>query len=352
MIALLFSLLSGITFAAESVAVPVANLAAATQKYINENTPIILYRMSERGGREPDTYILGIQDTDQQSNVIIGIKSGVPIFATDQSLHGNQSLEIQSQSSSTPTPTPTPLVPIVIKVTPQPTPLPTPAPREARMSNVTIAILGDSMVDTLGKDLPELRSKLEATYPKTSFTLYNYGVGASNIEYGIKRITQDYEYLGVNIPSLASRKPDIVIIESFGYNPFPQDDGALERHWLALAHAVDTVRASVPEARVMIAATVAPNATVFGDGAPAVSFGNRDKEECVATIKKYIENAIKFARSQRLPLADAYTPSLLVDGNGNLAYIDAGDHIHPSPAGRKLFADVVVQTMVRAKLIE
>jgi ABC-type proline/glycine betaine transport system ATPase subunit len=46
----------------------------------------------------------------------------------------------------------------------------------------TIAILGDSMVDTMGTDLPYLRQALEKHFPNTEFNLLNYGIGAENIE--------------------------------------------------------------------------------------------------------------------------------------------------------------------------
>jgi hypothetical protein len=42
----------------------------------------------------------------------------------------------------------------------------------------TIAILGDSMVDTLGRDLKSLSQTLSQYYPRVTFNLLNYGVGA------------------------------------------------------------------------------------------------------------------------------------------------------------------------------
>src|SRR3990167_7348060 len=45
----------------------------------------------------------------------------------------------------------------------------------------TIALLGDSMTNTLGNDLPHLRSFLSQTYPFLSFALLNYGFGATDL---------------------------------------------------------------------------------------------------------------------------------------------------------------------------
>jgi len=131
--------------------------------------------------------------------------------------------------------------------TPAPTPTPTPQPtRRAKKSAVTIALLGDSMTDTMGPDAPALKSILSRSYPGTQFTVKNYGVGGTNIEYGIERITNGYSYLGASIPALSSIRPDVVVVESFGYNPFPFDN-AMDKHWLALSKAVDTLRGAIPQ---------------------------------------------------------------------------------------------------------
>jgi hypothetical protein len=91
-----------------------------------------------------------------------------------------------------------------------------------KRSAYTIAFLGDSMIDTLGPGIPHLGMLLKKQFPKTTFTLLNFGVGGENIDSGINRITHDYTYLGVSHPSLVSQKPDIVVVESFGYNPMIQ----------------------------------------------------------------------------------------------------------------------------------
>lgn len=228
-----------------------------------------------------------------------------------------------------------------------------PAPLQTTITkrNVTIAVLGDSMVDTLGPGVPHLASRLKARFPSVTFTIHNYGVGATNIDYGIERITNGYTYLGSDIPSLVSRRPDIVVVESFGYNPYSFDTGALDKHWLAMARAVDILREHLPGVKIIIAATIAPSAKTFGDGAPGLSFDPVGKQEKVTVIKKYLENAIHFAQSQHLPLADAYHPSLGADGNGKETYINQGDHIHYSDAGRALFAQKVTEAIVYNNLI-
>jgi len=246
-----------------------------------------------------------------------------------------------------------------------PTPTPTPQPskpsvfgaadtRIARKSSFVISLLGDSMIDTLGPDGGNLASFIKQAYPSVNVSVINHGVGAENINSGLQRLSNGYAYLGQNRNSVISEKPDIIILESFGYNPYPLPDmtDALNRHWLKMAHIVDIIKRELPDTRIVIAATIAPNWDIFGDGAAGLNFSTEGKRTKVQEIKHYIENAIKFAESQRLPLADAYTPSMDTTGNGNLVYINAGDHIHYSEAGRTLFAQTVARTIITNRLLE
>lgn len=225
-------------------------------------------------------------------------------------------------------------------------------PRITKKPHYTIAFLGDSMTDTLGADFRLVHDELRRVYPATSFTLLNYGVGGENIISGLERVTSDTTYLGAVRPSLISQNPDVVVVESFAYNPFSFDIGALEQHWLSLAYIADAVKSNLSNAKIVIATTIAPNSTVFGDGAPGLNFSVQDKLERTQIIKRYLENAIRFAQSEHLPLANAYGPSLDHNGNGKLIYINPGDHIHYSDTGRQLFARTVVESIVNNKLLE
>lgn len=224
--------------------------------------------------------------------------------------------------------------------------------RTSRKKHYTIAFLGDSMVDTLGPDVPHTKKALTALYPGTSFTLLNFGVGATNIDYGLQRVSNGYDYLGKEIPSVVSQRPDIVVVESFGYNPYSYDAGALDKHWLQLAAIVDSLKAQLPGVRIVIAATIAPNSKVFGDGAAGLAFDPADKVRRTTTIKQYLDSTVKFAKSQKLPLADAFHASIDSSGDGKLTYINSGDHIHYSDNGRNLFGSKVAEAIATNRLLE
>jgi lysophospholipase L1-like esterase len=254
---------------------------------------------------------------------------------------------IRAIAVATPSPTLAPQEPEATPAAALPT-------RSTRKRAFTMTLLGDSMMDTLGPVGGGLAGRLNALYPNSTFTVINHGVGAENIDSGLRRLTSAYSYLGLGRNAIVSEKPDIIVVESFGYNPYPLPDinDALTTHWLRLAAIVDTIRKELPETKIVIGATIAPNWDVFGDGAAGLSFSPEGKRTKVEEIKKYIENAVAFAKSQGLPLADAYTPSLDGNGNGKLQYINPGDHIHYSDAGRALFSQAIANTMVANRLLE
>lgn len=218
---------------------------------------------------------------------------------------------------------------------------PTKTVYQTKKKHYTIALLGDSMIDTLGPDAPHLKRSLTNVYPSTTFTILNYGVGATNIDYGLTRIASGYTYLGIDRPSLTSQQPDIVVIESFGYNPYPDGVGSLQKHWQQLGTMVSTLRSHIPGVRIVIAVTIAPNSKSFGDGAPGLAFSPEDKKNRTDTIKSYLDSTVKFARGEQLPLANAFHASLDAHGDGILGYINPGDHIHYSDRGRALMAQKI-----------
>lgn len=236
--------------------------------------------------------------------------------------------------------------------TASPAATPTRVTLASRKKHYTIAFLGDSMIDTLGPDLPHTQKELKKYYPGTTFTLLNFGAGGTNIAYGLERLTHSYTYLGKEIPSVVSQLPDIVVVESFGYNPFSYETGAIDAHWIKLAEIVTSIKANLPSSKIIIAVTIAPNSKTFGDGAAGLAFSSQDKQERTTVIKRYLESTIRFAASEHIPLADLYHSSLDSSNDGKLLYINGGDHIHYSEAGRSLFAEKVTNTILSNHMLE
>ena len=217
-------------------------------------------------------------------------------------------------------------------------------------SSYTIAILGDSMTDTLGKDLPHLSSLLKQNYPHKNFVLLNYGQGATNIDQGLYRLTHPTKYLDIDYPPLFHLNPDIIIVESFAYNHWGGELNDLNRHWLALVKIVDAIKNYSPETKIIMLATISPNPKIYGDG--ILNWPTNRKWDAVITTKAYLQNFINFANAAYLPLADAYNPSLNGDGHGDPKFINPTDNLHPSSEGKLLITQKIVDTIKSFNLIK
>jgi len=202
---------------------------------------------------------------------------------------------------------------------------------------ITIALLGDSMIETIPSGT--LEKSLNLYYPYYKFNVLNYGRGASNIEQGLSFL-----------PSLLSQKPNLIAVESFAYNNFGNNQSGIDRQWLALGAITTQIKKNLPDSKIILAATLAPNSIIFGNGSP-YTFTSLEKIEKTSTIKLYLKNIINFATSQNFPLADTFTPSLKND-QGDPQFINSDDNIHPSDQGAQFFCDTLASTIFQNKLIQ
>lgn len=238
------------------------------------------------------------------------------------------------------------------------TPVPTPTGTVLGMAVggegqvVTVAVLGDSMIDTLGTDLLTLKKSLADYFPTKVFRLLNYGLGASNIESGLSRLTNSYQNHQQEIPSLISQKPDIVVIESFAYNNYGNTQTGIDKHKNLLNSIISKINQELPNTKIILATAIAPNSIIYAKGVPNLNLSSLDRIERTKTIRLYQQNTIEFARSKNLPLAAASEYSLENDSEGRIEYIDPIDRLHPSALGAKLFADTLADTIHLNKLLE
>lgn len=213
--------------------------------------------------------------------------------------------------------------------------------------SVTIAIFGDSMVDTMGTGLPYLESALKQYYPQAQFKLLNYGIGAETIDKGLVRFNQSYSYKDRNYPPITQAGVDIIVVESFAYNP--QGEAGLDTQWSALSQMVNQAKASGAE--VLLLATIAPTKAQFGQGPGGINWPADQAWQHATLITRYLENAASLGQSLGVPVVDAYHASLTGSGEGILSYISTHDHIHPSVAGHQFVADLIARTIADRQLI-
>ncbi len=222
---------------------------------------------------------------------------------------------------------------------PTPTPIQTyyPPTLETKDS-YTLLFIGDSMTKALGENFDQLGIYLKAHYPHTTFGLFNYSEGATNILTINQRLTQDSTFFNKTFPPILSRQSDIVILESFGHNPlsqYPLQEG-LDRQTKALDQFVQQLVINKPQTLIIFLATIAPSKTHYALQSRDLSPDVRQSwaQERIA----YIENHINYAKSHNIPLINVYEKSLDSRNQAILRYINSNDYIHPSKEGVQLIS--------------
>ena len=219
----------------------------------------------------------------------------------------------------------------------EPTSYPQPPKKE-----YSIAIYGDSMVDTMGERLEYLEHELLSRYPETTFRLYNYGIGSQNIKDGLERWNKPLKYVDRDFPAITELKPNIIILGSFAYNPlYPYDRNA---EWLGYTELVQRAQRITPQ--VYMLAEIAPMRRGFGFGPngvnwePSTAWGHTQK------IVEGLQNVLGLSRTLEVPLIDAYTPSLQDDiEEGRPELVNHSDNIHPSVEGHMFIAKIIVDVL-------
>lgn len=234
-----------------------------------------------------------------------------------------------------PSPTPT------ITFTPTPTPFIFTSYTPPAMSSkpvYKIVMIGDSMTAALGPHGGGLSDDMNFLYKKTAadpqrIIIDNYAkssnILAVNDEINTKITISEYTF-----GPLLSEDFDLLLVESYGYNPLSQfglADG-LKQQDLALDTLMKTVIVSHPHADIVFVATIAPNRENFAK-ATQPNYSPAARAALADERISYIKNHIAYADSHHIPVINIYQDSLDKNGDGNMLYINPTDDIHPSFAG-------------------
>ncbi len=211
-------------------------------------------------------------------------------------------------------------------------------------------LVGDSNTESLGVNANELRLKLIAHYPTKEFVNYNYGFGSTNILTLPDRLNTETTYKGTKFPPILTQGFDLIIIESFAYNPlseYPLEEG-LKKHNEILDQSIGQIIKANPNAVIAFMTSLAPNSKTYAKGVYDLSAETRLK--WVIERKAYIQNHIDYAKKNNIPLINVYEKSLDANGDGDLRYINKDDNIHPSKEGIALMtqtiADFIYETSI------
>lgn len=215
--------------------------------------------------------------------------------------------------------------------------------RTPRKTSFKIALYGDSMIDSLGTKMIALQDALKKKYPNITFTFYNYGVGAENVEQGLSRFDKPLIIGDRNYPPLSTIGADIIVLDSYAYNPFNPFDR--DKHWINLSKLVE--KAKETNAEVYLLADIAPVRAEFGRGPKGVNWDTVTAYEKSGQVIQLLENAVGISKNLNVILINAFERSTVtVRGDGKREFVSAQDGVHPSDIGQKFIAEQITNTLV------
>ncbi|OGK18651.1 hypothetical protein A3G67_02215 [Candidatus Roizmanbacteria bacterium RIFCSPLOWO2_12_FULL_40_12] len=231
------------------------------------------------------------------------------------------------------------------KAIPTLTPIPTPTisksyivPTIGKKPVYGIAMIGDSMTAALGPHGGGLSDHMNSLYKENAedpqrIIIDNYATSSSILAVNTQ-LTQKVTIDPYTLGPLLSQNYDLILVESFGYNPLSQfglEEG-LRQQSLALEGLMKKLISTFPRAAIVFVATIAPNKQNYAKMTqPNYSAEERAKgaEERIS----YIKNHIQYATDNNIPLINIYEKSLTENEDGNVMYVNPTDDIHPSFAG-------------------
>lgn len=215
-----------------------------------------------------------------------------------------------------------------------------PTPKLSKQS-YTIAVYGDSMIDTMGDGLPYLDKALSEKYPGVKFTLYNYGIGAQNVSDGYARFQSPYVYKERNYPPITQIGADVIILGTFAYNPFSSHDR--NRHYREYSQLVE--QAKQTSSSIYILVEIAPLGNTFGKGKNGINWPPDLARTQALHIIEQLENGISVGKTQGVPVIDTFHMTQLSGQFGEASYVNPDDGIHPSVAGHTFIAEQIVEAI-------
>lgn len=242
----------------------------------------------------------------------------------------------------------------IVQGSPSPTPyqFPYKKPEIVKNDSYRIIIVGDSMVASLGPNANRLREHLIALYPDNEFVTYNYGYAANNISTLPDRFTKVTTNQGSDLPPILGEEFELLIIESFGYNPLSQYSlpEGLNKQNEILENVVRQFLAKKPNVYLAFMTPIALDPVNFAKNTYDLS--NETRKKWVDERVAYINNHKKFALDHGIPVIDIFERSKKSDGLVNKKLIGE-DFIHPSADGvefmSKEIADFIFSNQVFPK---
>lgn len=216
------------------------------------------------------------------------------------------------------------------------------APNIEKKREYSIVMIGDSMTHALGPHGGPFYEKINELYKPHNHgvVIDNYASGSTNILTLDKAMNTRTTFAEYTFEPLLSRQFDLILVESFGYNPLSQfgvEEG-IKKQNIELDKLMKKLTATHPKSAIVFVTTIAPNKANYGRIAnPNDTSDGRAKQ--VEERITYIKNHIEYAKGHNIPVVNIFEKSLTSTGDGNLEYINPDDYIHPSAVGIKFIGN-------------
>lgn len=237
-----------------------------------------------------------------------------------------------------------------------PTITPYTPPKIPKKDFYKIVMVGDSMTEELGVHGGKVSDYLNTLYKSTPghqrILIDNYAKGSTSVLQLKDMMNSQATRDNTTLQPLLSSQFDVILIESFGYNPLSQfglQDG-LKKQLQTLDETVRLLTATHPQSVIMFVATIAPNKETYAQSInPSSSLQSR--EEAAQERMLYIENHISYAKRHGIPLIDIFDISLTPSKDGDPQYINPNDNIHPSFAGIDFISHTIANNIYNSRLL-
>lgn len=210
-------------------------------------------------------------------------------------------------------------------------------PTLAKKDKYNIYLIGDSMTHAFGPRGGVFTEILSKAYPGIFFEVSNYAQANQSILLLPQRLTQQVQAdKDLLLKPIIEGEPDVIIIESFGYNPLSQfgKEEGLKKQEEVLTQVMTTLTNRFPNTVILFLTAIAPDKKTYG---LKVTNSTPDGRWTQAEERiEYITNHRDYAREHNIPVMDAYQESLDASGDGDTKYINPDDNIHPSAEGLAL----------------
>jgi len=230
------------------------------------------------------------------------------------------------------------------------------APKINKKSVYTIFMIGDSMTLALGPHGGTFSEFINnSLYKKDNIYILidNYAKGSTNILSVNDQLTQKTTYWDSTFEPLLSRDFDLILIESFGYNPL-SFAGSVEEGIKKQNKALDDLMTKLiitrPNTRILFVATIAPSRENYAKKV-LLNVPTADRVKQAEERMAYIKNHIDYAKAHNIPVVNVYEKSLNAAGDGDLKYINPDDFIHPSFEGVDLIGHEIANFIYNNQIL-